>query len=153
MSLLSSLLQEEKQQVALFLGVLREEQATLAAARVEQLAALGHRKLALTESLNALEARRTDFIGQAQGEDKLAMTRWFDEHPEEHDAKACWLDILALAQEAKRLHFMNGELIRLQLEKTQEAIAILTLRQKEVGLYGSDGQTSNQSGSRLVDSA
>ena len=153
MSSLLNLLQDEKKLVKLFLECLRNEQAALVAAEVERLGILGQQKLGLIDKLNDIESRRLSLIGHHNPLDKSAMHDWFAAHPEDSAAEAIWSEILSLARDARRLHQMNGELIRMHLEKTQEAIAVLTLRQKEVGLYGSDGQASSASGSRLVDSA
>jgi len=81
------------------------------------------------------------------------MRTWLLAHPQEGEAGKLWDDILALAEEAKRLHTLNGELIALHLRKTTEAIDILSQRQRDKPLYGSDGQSTGGSGNRIVDSA
>ena len=127
MNSLLHLLQDEKQQVGLFLDCLRNEQAALVAAQIEELVTLSQAKLSLVDRLNDIESRRLSLIGHQNAGDKSAMSNWFATHPEDAAAKTVWADILELAREARGLHQMNGELIRMHLENTQEAIAILLM--------------------------
>ncbi len=147
------LLKDEKQSIMLFLNCLQREQAALVAAQVEQLGSINQEKLGLIERLNDIELRRLQMTGRSSAGDNGSMDEWFGAHPEEADAARIWPEILKLAREARKIHHTNGEFIQMHLDKTRETIAVLTHRQKEIGLYGSDGQASNQGGSRLVDSA
>lgn len=154
MSRLKQLLEEEKGLVTRFLDVLREEQSALVEGLAETLSGLSQTKLELVNALNAAEAARGAIIAASTaGNGKAEMKAWLLRHPAERAASLLWEDILGLAQEARQLHEMNGELIAMHLSKTTEAIDILTQRQKEAALYGSNGQAASGTGSRIVDSA
>ena len=51
------------------------------------------------------------------------------------------------------MHLENQELLNKRLATTEAALDILMQRQKDTAVYGSDGQTTSLSGSRIVDSA
>lgn len=145
-----SLLAAEKTLVARFLDLLRQEQALLVCGEADSLRAVGQAKLDLVDQLNRAEAARIDFLSN---EKTATMADWLKLLPTESPLREQWSDILELAREAKRLHILNGELINSHLARTSEAIAILTQRQKNEALYGSNGQTETGTGSRIVDSA
>ena len=151
MSELEKTLFEEKELVVRFLDALRKEQAALVDGDADSLKPISEIKLRLVAQLNAAEAGRASLIPLAS--EKTGMMRWFSEHPEENNARALWLKIISLARVARQMHKMNGELLALHLAKTNEALSILIQRQKDVALYGSDGQSSTGTGSRIVDLA
>lgn len=154
MSELQQLLEAEKGLVTRFLGLLREEQSALVEGLAETLSVLNQTKLELIDTLNTAEAARGAFIAASStGNGKAEMKAWLLRHPAEKSARLLWEEILDLAREARQLHEMNGELIAMHLSKTSEAIDILTQRQKEAALYGSNGQAASGTGSRIVDSA
>lgn len=154
MSRLHILLADEKELVSRFLNMLREEQSLLVSGDADSLHAIGLGKLELVELLNRAEASRTDFLSaETPSGKKPEMTEWLKQHPTEKFARQLWSDILELAREARQLHTLNGELINSHLARTAEAIAILTQRQKDQALYGSNGQAAAGTGSRIVDSA
>lgn len=151
---LRELLLQEKELLDRFIACLHEEAAALKEIRPEALDGIGQTKLALTSQLDAIESRRsatTAVPGGAGG--RAAMQQWLARHPQESANAALWNEILAQATEAKRLHNLNGELIAMHLSKTSEAIEILSQRLRDKPLYGSDGQSTGSSGSRIVDSA
>lgn len=154
MSSLHDLLLQEKELLDRFIACLREETAALKEIRPDTLNTIGQEKLALSSQLDTIENRRSALTGAHGGNGgRAAMQQWLDRHPQEAAAAALWNEILALATEAKRLHNLNGELIAIHLSKTSEAIEILSRRQRDKPLYGSDGQSTSSSGSRIVDSA
>lgn len=150
-----SLLAAEKTLVARFLDLLRQEQALLVCGEADSLRAVGQAKLDLVDQLNRAEAARIDFLSNEKTASmkQPSMADWLKLLPTESPLREQWSDILELAREAKRLHILNGELINSHLARTSEAIAILTQRQKNEALYGSNGQTETGTGSRIVDSA
>lgn len=154
MSELEKLLGEEKALVVRFLETLRKEQAALVEGDAAALKPISEAKLALVEQLNHAELSRSRLTALPNGEaGKNGMLQWLNQHPEERPSKALWLKIISLARVARQMHAMNGELIAMHLAKTSEALAILLQKQKDVALYGSDGQSENGTGSRIVDSA
>jgi flagellar biosynthesis protein FlgN len=154
MSELEKLLNEEKGLVVRFLDALRKEQAALVDGDAAVLRPISDAKLKLVEQLNHIEVSRsnlTSLPGSIAG--KNGMLQWLDQHPEEKNCRALWLKIMSLARVARQMHAMNGELISMHLAKTSEALSILVQKQKDVSLYGSNGQSDNGTGSRIVDSA
>lgn len=154
MSELEKLLGEEKGLVVRFLDTLRKEQAALIEGDAAALKPLSDSKLALVEQLNRVELSRSSLTAIPSGGTGMhGMLQWLDRHPEESASRALWLKIISLARVARQMHAMNGELIAMHLAKTNEALAILVQKQKDVSLYSSDGQSASGTGSRIVDSA
>lgn len=151
MSDLENLLAKEKELVVRFLDALRQEQAALVEGNAEALKPIGETKLHLVGELNGIEAERATLLPLTA--EKGGMMQWLKQHPNESNARNLWLKIMSLSRVARQMHEMNGELITLHLAKTNEALAILTQRQRDVALYGSDGQSSGGTGSRIVDLA
>lgn len=150
MSQLRSLLETEKAAIEAFVALLREEQEALIAGQADALEMIGSQKLELVGQLNTIEAHRQALTGMPTS---LAMQEWLQGQREEQHGLALWAGIIDLARTAKALHATNGELVAMHLAKTAEAIDVLTQRQKEATLYGSNGQAASGSGSRIVDSA
>jgi flagellar biosynthesis protein FlgN len=80
------------------------------------------------------------------------MKIWLGRQPDNQTAAVNWENLLDLAREAKQLHELNASLVGMNLQQTNEALAILR-KPAQHTLYGSNGQTSPFSGSRIVDSA
>lgn len=138
-----------------FIAVLGEEQEALKFANVAVLPEIGVRKTELVEQLNALEIERGNALSLPNGENaRTAMQHWLDAHPGELEIAKDWKSLLDLARKAKAMHELNGRLVGMHLQQTSELLAALTNQPpKNALLYGSDGQTSPVTGSRLVDSA
>lgn len=154
MSALIALLHKENELIARFLDLLKEEQEVLRAARPDALGDVVARKLPLIEALNAVESERAVLIGSQAGKTTRAeMSAWLEKQPQAAELAALWQTILMQAQAAKALHLENSELLNKRLASTEAALDILMQRQKDTAVYGSDGQTSGISGSRIVDSA
>ena len=154
MTPLSNLLKRETESVSRFILVLGQEQEALKAGRPELLAAINSEKILLVDQLNQLGTERSqlaDLTGTAT--DRTKMAAWLQKNPQEKQSATLWVKLLKLAQEAKELHELNGQLIGLHLQRTTEAISVLTQQHKEHSLYGSNGQSSALTGSRIVDSA
>lgn len=152
MTRLLDLLQEERELVSCFITCLHDEASALGEIRPEALAEIGQKKTDLTHRIDALERQRNQMTG-GNARERGRMADWLATHPDEAAAADVWNEIMTLATEARRLHEVNGELIALHLRKTTEAIEILSQRQNDKPLYGSDGQSTGSSGSRIVDSA
>lgn len=154
MSPLADLLTRETALVSRFIFLLEQEQSALNTGTTDLLAAINTEKLLLVDQLNQIGSQRiqsTDLSGTAT--DRSKMANWLKQHPQEKESAVLWVNLLKQAQEAKLLHEMNGKLISLHLQKTSDAISILTCLHKENSLYGSNGQSSSMTGSRIVDSA
>lgn len=150
---LADLLAQEKSAVARFVSVLQDEKTALAQGNAELLASVNGKKVELLELLAAIEGQRSSLVEPECGKGQVGMKLWLTRHPEDKLSRKLWPEVIALAREARHLHDVNGELISLQMGKTQEALAILTQRQKEFSLYGSDGHTESSGPSRIIESA
>lgn len=155
MSQLNDLLRSELAQVKAFIEALTDEQVALEQGDAEALPAIVSRKMALVQQLNTSEAERLREIGCVnQTAEKAQMIQWLAAHPQEVEAASTWQDILVQAAAARRQHETNGQLIALHLERTQEALAVLSQSAPaDTKLYGADGQTAGPTGSRILDSA
>jgi len=154
MTVLASLLTQETELVSRFVLVLNREQAALKAVVPDALAAINAEKLQLVEQLNLLGKERAKIANLAgTASDIEKMKAWLQHNPQEHKSAALWVKLLKLAKEAKALHDLNGKLLNIHLQHASEAVAVLTQQHKEHSLYGSNGQSSMSTGSRIVDSA
>ena len=151
---LAALAARETDQLKEFIALLKLEQDALKQADASALPAISEQKLRLVEALNTIEKERSVALGTAVGENgRSAMTRWLAAHPEQKNIASGWKKLMDLAREAKLLHELNGQLIKMHLDQTGELLAALSQQFQKNTLYGSDGQTSSTSGSRIVDSA
>jgi flagella synthesis protein FlgN len=155
MTALAALLTRETELVSLFISLLKQEQDALKLGKPDTLAAINAEKMLLVEQLNQIGIERSalaDMTGT--GSDRATMLAWLKKNPHEQKSASLWVKLLKLAQEAKELHQLNGKLISMHLQHTTDAIAVLTQQHREHSLlYGSDGQASAYTGSRIVDSA
>ncbi|MGE5470018.1 MAG: flagella synthesis protein FlgN [Bacteroidota bacterium] len=154
MTLLADLLSREADMVSRFIALLNEEQAALNSGTPSQLTEIGNQKLALVEQLNQLEAQRGQCVAPStRADDPTGMIAWLAQHPQDRQVGPLWEKLLGLAREAKALHELNGKLIAIRLKQTGDALAVLEQHKREHTFYGSDGQASQATGSRIVDSA
>lgn len=151
---IAAITEREVALIARFVELLKNEQESLRGTDTDQLPELGAAKAALVEQLNALEDQRVAALAMPAGETpRAAMEQWLAANPTQRAAAVNWTKLLSLAEEARQLHQLNAGLVALHLQRTQEALAILNGRTASETLYGSNGQASAISGSRIVDSA
>jgi flagellar biosynthesis protein FlgN len=154
MSALALTLEREIDLISRFLVVLEQEQEALQTAQPEALAPLLDSKTNLVDQLNKLESERIKLVGgRAELSDKERMLTWLEANPAEKKIAALWNKLIALALSAKSQSELNSTLVKLHLDRTAKALAILTRHTQENTLYGSNGQASIYTGSRIVDSA
>lgn len=154
MTPLASSLKRESDAISRFVGLLEKEHSALGAGKTDSLANINADKITLIEELNRLEAERIALLpGVTNTQSKADILAWFAAHPVEQEASILWGELLELARKARELHTSNGALVAILLQRTGEALDVLTQRQKSQTLYRSDGQASALSGSRIVDSA
>lgn len=151
---IAAITEREVALIARFVELLKNEQESLRGTDTDQLPELGAAKAALVEQLNALEEQRVAALAMPAGEKpRAAMEQWLAANPTQRAAAVNWTKLLSLAEEARQLHQLNAGLVARHLQRTQEALAILNGRTASETLYGSNGQASAISGSRIVDSA
>jgi len=151
---LKAITQREIELVSGFVALLKKESEILQRAEISTLPEIAAEKNQMIEQLNTLEMQRGKLLKAATGESiRIAMARWLEAHPEEHSAAVDWKKLLDLASEAKQLNTLNSNLVKMHLNHTGEMLDVLTQQARKQSLYGSDGQASQLTGSRIVDSA
>lgn len=154
MPALAELLAAEVKLVESFIACLAAEQQALKAGDIEALTAVNTRKPGLAEQLNRLEDERNAFLQEAGlSGDRAGLSAWLARNPHDRTAGQSWERLLNLAAEARDLNNLNGQLIAIRLQTTNQALAALTQQTQRSTLYGPDGQTTLRTGSRIIDAA
>lgn len=155
MSGMYDLVTREALLVAEFITLLGDEQAVLANGDTEGLADLAGRKSELAGRLNAVDAERNAVLaGAGYPMGRSGMSQWLAATGDESGKLAtAWEELLARAKDAQAMNDLNGKLIAIRMQATGDAIGVLTQRAAGDTLYGRDGQTAGQTGSRIIDSA
>jgi len=154
MTPLAEILKRETDLVSRFISILGKEQEALQSGQADALDEINRGKLQLVEQLNQVGLERAEIaILPVPGGERAGMQAWLAQHPLEKQSALLWDALLNLAREAKEMHDLNGKLISIHLKQTGDALAVLMQRQQEHALYGSNGQSSQTTGSRIVDSA
>lgn len=140
--------------VSEFITLLKQEFDALQTGEVSSLAEISSRKAQLIEQLNALELSRGKLLGVgAPSSIADAMKDWLLRQPADAPAAVNWKNLMNLAREAKQRSAVNGQLINALQQQNSELLDILTERAGKQTLYGSNGQASQLTGNRILDSA
>lgn len=154
MPALAELFASEAQLVELFIAALEDEQEALKKGDVAALGAIDARKGDLVAKLNAAEGERDAILKPAGcSASREGMRSWLAKNPSDGIAVREWGKLMKLAAKARELNRLNGELIAMRLQATNQALATLTQRAQRSALYGPDGHTAQNTGSRIIDSA
>lgn len=147
------LLEQEIDAVQRLILLLEKELAALKSGTPESLAEIGPQKSGLIDLLNRLELQRDGAIGRTGGTPaRAAMESWLAKEDHDGTVRQLWEKLLLTAKQAKTLNELNGKVVNIHLQQTNQALSVLS-RQTSDELYGSDGQSSLLTGSRIVDSA
>lgn len=140
---------QEEAELKLLVGALGEEQDALKVGNTDLLERVMPVKNRQMETLARLGQQRNQLLrGARLPEDREGLAQWAKSSGQE----AMVAGFLALADEARELNRLNGQLIAIRLNSTQAALAALTPhRAAEHGLYGPKGQTKFSTGYRLID--
>lgn len=151
---LASITKQEIDLVSRFVALLKKECEALKQAEVRPLADLAVEKAQLIEQLNAFEKMRAALLGVTDSQNVgTAMTLWLEKNLGQAGVRANWKKLMDLAREAKALNNLNSSLVSMHLNQTGELLSALTQQPQKHALYGSNGQASQLTGSRIVDSA
>lgn len=154
MPALAELLTAEVKLVESFIACLTAEQDALKAGDVDALTAINAQKTGLADQLNKLEDERNAFLQQSGlTADRQGVSNWLAQNRQERNAGQAWAQLMKLAGKARELNNLNGQLIAMRLQATNQALAILTQQAQRSTLYGPDGQTTLRTGSRIIDAA
>lgn len=152
--LLLAILSRQKAGLTDFVVLLQKEQNALTQGLADELPAISQGKTALIEMLNTADRERQTLLAKAGFPDeKNGITDWLERQGRNTAPLGLWNEILELAREAKRLNQLNGQVIAVRLQATEQALSALNVRAKETSLYGPRGQTGSVTGNRIIDSA
>lgn len=146
-SALLPMLSAERGALAGFVTLLEQEQSLLMeGAQTEQLLTLSEQKSNDATSLNHMaDARHALLQREIPRPDAEAIQNWLGAHCA--DGLPVWHDIVALAQRAKQLNQVNGELIQMKLRHNQQALTVLSNAVNKAGVYGRNGKPDFSPGS------
>ena len=154
MTACQQLVAEELDYVCRFHELLQTENQCLKSGALEDLEAISRKKSILIPELEARTRARLAFFEITEPTTaSVNAGRWFAENPHEREAQKSWQDLLQKAAQARDLHKANEVLVSMLLQRTSAALDILVQRQREQTTYGSNGQASIPTGSRIIDSA
>lgn len=147
---LAYLIGQESAALEQLIAALQDEQTLLKEGRADDLAPVVERKNRQLETLSRFGRRRNELLAAGgHAADRAGVAAWGQAAGQLGLATA----FLALADEARELNRLNGQLIALRLQAAQTALAALAPGRTSLGLYGPSGKTSFSSGYRLIDSA
>ena len=152
MGSLIELVRRECRLLAEFVDLLSQEEQALVAGDTEALATLTPRKSELVSRLNQIaDLRDAGMRANGLPADTAGIDSW---RQRDGAAASAAEQLMTLAGQARERNRVNGQLIALHLQKTQEALAALTGGDARRQTYGRDGQTEPaKTGYRLIDSA
>lgn len=145
---------EELDYVCRFFELLQAENQCLKSGALEDLEEISRRKSLLIPELEAkTRSRQAFFSGNDPANSTQDLERWLAENPHEHEVLKYWQNLLQKAARTRDLHKANELLVSLLLQRTSAALDILVQRQRDQTTYGSNGQATTPTGSRIIDSA
>ena len=149
MDQLAYVIGQEEAALKLFIAALQDEQEALKTGDTDRLEPVVAAKNRHIEALGRLGFQRNQLLKVARlPEDREGLTRW----AKDSGNGELVAGFLRQVDEARELNRLNGQLIAMRLNSTQAALASLTPhRAAGQGLYGPKGQTSFNTGYRLID--
>lgn len=136
-----SALSDERVSVLSFVELLQQEQSLLMENSIDQMLNLAEKKSAHALRLNELyEVCRRRLEKSVPAPDNAAIADWLEINCKE--GLALWQEIRTLAEQARQLNQINGELIQMKQRLNQQLLTALTRAVSQANLYGRDGQTN-----------
>lgn len=146
------LLSTELEAVQRFVGLLKREQEILKSTTLENLDELTAEKARLVDELTSIGQQRNACLAQlGVPESRNSIETWLKQQ-KNPGLSLAWKNLTHLAQEAKVLNELNGQCIALLARNNRQLLDTVTGQKARAILYGPDGQTANESGSRISDS-
>ncbi|MDR2787788.1 MAG: flagellar protein FlgN [Candidatus Accumulibacter sp.] len=142
----------EAEAVERFVHLLEHEKELLTEGRAERLAAVVEEKEELAARLDDLTRQRGRYLADnGFTPDRKGMDDWSARHPAREKVIAAWNRTLSLAARAKELNRLNGQLVDLHMQYTDQALEILTRKEGWLDLYGPDGRSTASGGPQIND--
>lgn len=146
-------LEAEAATIQQFVDLLQLEQVALSTGKIEDLPAFVDKKAELVARLNALATQRNQSLAeQGFAADRAGVESWCAKYPQEKGVVKAWRRILSLANEARELNRLNGELIQIRMQYNAKALEALQGGKNSFDLYGPDGQSTAPIKRRISDS-
>lgn len=142
-------LDDEIKESNTLLQLLKDEQDVLIRADVEELARLTEEKNKSIARMAELAQRRHRVLAATGFEaSEAGMKVWLKSAAPA--AARMWTSLLDVARQAKEQNRINGLLIGKHMARTQAALNILHGGQQAGNMYGPNGQSTGQAGSRKL---
>lgn len=136
-----SALSDERASAQIFVELLQQEQSLLTENSIDQLLNLAEKKSAHALRLNELNEVCRRLLGKFIPKlNDTTIVAWFETNSKE--GLALWQEIRVLAEQARQINQINGELIQMKQRLNQQLLTALTRAVNQANLYGSDGQTN-----------
>ena len=136
---------EERAAVRSFVDLLQQEQNLLTENSIDPLMMLAEQKSTHAAQLGELAGVRHRLMRTCLPElTAPAILAWFKVNSAE--GLVLWQEISALAEQARQLNHINGELIQMKLRHNQQLLTALSRAVNQANLYGPDGQTNFSAG-------
>ncbi len=136
-----SALSDERASALSFVELLQQEQSLLMENSIDQLPNIAEKKSADAVRLNELNEVCRRLLGKSiPAPDNSTITAWFEINCKK--GLALWQEIHNLAEQARQLNQINGELIQMKQRLNQQLLTALTRAVSQANLYGRDGQTN-----------
>ncbi len=133
-----------------FIELLKLEQKALTSGDIDSLSALIPSKGTISSTLASLAVQRNTLLATHKlAPDRSGIEAWLKQHPAEKRMRTAWSHVLTLAEEARELNRVNGELIQIRMQHNAQMLEALLGASKALNLYGPDGKTSSQSAQRI----
>jgi flagella synthesis protein FlgN len=143
-----------------FTLILQQEQAALTTADIDTLARLLPEKTRCASELIQFSEQRSQFLlAENLTADRSGMELWITRQThgfapaDTARLRSDWNTLLALANEARTLNELNGQLLMTRMQHNQHMLNTLLAASNQAMLYGPDGQTHGNGGGRLFGSA
>ena len=135
-------LPQEKEATLALLASLKEEQDILCGnGNIEDMPELISEKASAVAKMATLADQRHKYLAMGGFDaSENGMQTWLDAHGSE-EAQQLWTELFELAQNARELNRLNGQLINKQMAMNQNAMSILQGKNNS-NLYGPTGQAS-----------
>ncbi len=141
-----SALSDERASALSFVNLLQQEQSFLTENSIDQLQNLAEKKSAHAVSLNELNEVCRRLMGKVVSvSDNASIAAWL--HDNSKEGLLIWQEIRVLAEQARQINQINGELIQMKQRLNQQLLTALTRAVNQANVYGSDGQTNFSPGS------
>lgn len=149
----SDLVTEELRQVEAFVALLKTEQSVLTSTDPLALGEITERKNQLVEQLIACAQQRNRWL-KLSGfpETTDGLQHYLQTHGSAEESRV-FVELKALATEARALNEKNAKLVGLRLQVTHQALAALLPPEQSPVLYDVQGQSAQRIGYKLIDSA